>query len=362
MGLRSLFCRASALAGVTGLSARLASATARVPVLMYHSVADGRGEGALRSCLSLVGMQVPVATFERQMAQLSREREVISLTDYLTRRDSGRMGGRPAAIVTFDDGFADNLANAVPVLERHGCSATFFLIGGCLARTDTPAIYRLYALLDALDHASLTVSAGTARPGRFALSSDGAKLEAIRALRPVAMGGTAAERVVLLDQLTDIAVRLGRSPVPAETLFIDSAGARALVARGFSLGAHSMTHARLTDLDPNGQLEEIRESGSRVRELQGDGPLAFAYPFGSAGSYSASTGRLLREAGFACAVTTRSGLCGPGTDPFELRRLEIGGFDDAEFRAAVSGLLSFPKAACTVDTRADGLNPSTEEL
>ena len=126
---------------------------------------------------------------------------------------------------------------------------------------------------------------------------------------------------------------------------MDRSEARALVARGFSVGGHSMTHACMTRLPPDEQRAEASGSAGMVRGLQGDGMLAFAYPFGSVGTYSAGTRRLLSEAGFACALTTRSGLVGPTSDPFELRRLEIGELDEAEFMAAVSGLLSFPKAS-----------------
>jgi peptidoglycan/xylan/chitin deacetylase (PgdA/CDA1 family) len=169
-------------------------------------------------------------------------------------------------------------------------------------------------------------------------------MEALRALRPVAISGTAIEQANLFVQLTDIAERRGRAPVLVDTLFMDTAGARTLVRGGFTLGAHSMSHARMTGLPLEQQTREIQGSHAQIRELQGDGPIAFAYPFGSGGTYSAETARLLKVSGFACALTTRSGLCGPRTNPFELRRLEIGEFGDAEFQAVVSGLLSFPKA------------------
>jgi peptidoglycan/xylan/chitin deacetylase (PgdA/CDA1 family) len=137
----------------------------------------------------------------------------------------------------------------------------------------------------------------------------------------------------------------GLAAVPAERLFMDGTHARALAARGFALGGHSMTHACLTGLAPDAQRDEVRRSADLVGSLQGGAAMAFAYPFGSAGSYSAGTRALLKEHGFACALTTRSGLAAPGSDAFELRRLEIGDAGDAEFMATVSGLVSFPKAA-----------------
>jgi peptidoglycan/xylan/chitin deacetylase (PgdA/CDA1 family) len=311
---------------------------------MYHSIAGRNADGALRACLDLLGMQVSVRTFERQMAILERDCDVISLSDHLAWRGRPSAQARQGVVITFDDGFADNLANAVPVLERHGFHATFFLIGCCVAQTQVPWIYSLYALLDSLDHATLSVSTPGAHVDRLVIASNGAKMAAIRALRPVVMNGTGAERLLLFDQLTDTALRHGRSAVPAERLFMNATDARELVARGFGLGAHSMTHARLTTLSPDAQRQDIFDSAAVVRKLQGDRMLPFAYPFGTAGSYSPNTTAVLKDAGFACALTTRSGLNGPRTDRFELRRLEIGEIGEAEFLATVSGLLSFPKA------------------
>ena len=336
--------RAAATAGLPALAGGLAARSGRVPILMYHSVASDRPEGALSSCLGLMGMQVSARTFERHMETLARQCDVISLSEYLASRGR-RRSTRLAAVITFDDGLLDNLTHAVPVLERHGFHATFFLIGDCVARARAPWIYRLYDLLDRLDHATLSFPTHVGGLERIDIDSDAAKLSAIRALRHVAVNGTDAERLMLFDRLADTALRHGCAAVPAERLFMDATRARALAARGFALGGHSMTHSCLTALAPDALLDEVRGSADLVRSLQGDGAMAFAYPFGSAGTYSALTRTLLIESGFSCALTTRSGLAGPRSDSFELRRLEIGESGDAELMATVSGLLSFPKAA-----------------
>jgi peptidoglycan/xylan/chitin deacetylase (PgdA/CDA1 family) len=345
MSIRGAFSRAATAARLPELAMWLAARSGRVPILMYHSVASGRPEGALRSCLALLGMQVSATTFERHMEILAREYDVTSLSEYLASRDRHRSTTRRAAVITFDDGFVDNLTCAVPVLERNGFHATFFLIGGCVTHGQGPWIYRLYALLDLLDRATVSFSTPRVSLEGLVIDSNAAKMAAIRALRPIAMSGTDAERLMLFDRLADIALQHGRAAAPAERLFMDGTQARALVTRGFGIGGHSMTHACMTELPLEAQREEVRGSAELVRALQGDGIMTFAYPFGSAGSYSTGTRTLLRESGFACALTTRSGLAGPGGSVFELRRLEIGEFGDAEFLATVSGLLSFPKAA-----------------
>lgn len=82
-------------------------------ILTYHSVGARDHE-----------MNVTPNAFADQMKWLSDHTEVISLDD-ATR-------GLPGVAITFDDGYADNLTNAVPILQRHGFPATVFVVAGRL--------------------------------------------------------------------------------------------------------------------------------------------------------------------------------------------------------------------------------------
>lgn len=87
-------------------------------VLMYHSVGS---DGPL---------SVPVREFEWQMRYLKKRYDVISLDSVVARACSGNK--RPAACITFDDGFADVHSNALPILDRLALPATFFITTGSI--------------------------------------------------------------------------------------------------------------------------------------------------------------------------------------------------------------------------------------
>jgi len=88
-----------------------------VRILMYHRVAR---LGAYDQ------LTVTPERFEEQIATLVSRCRVISLAQALTELEAG--GPRtPAAVLTFDDGYRDNLVHALPVLRRHGLPATIFL-------------------------------------------------------------------------------------------------------------------------------------------------------------------------------------------------------------------------------------------
>ena len=87
-------------------------------VLMYHKVNDLPGNP----------LSVPVSLFDEQMAQLrDLGYSVVGLDDVLAfYRDGARLPERPV-LITFDDGYRDNLEHAAPVLRRHGYPAVLFV-------------------------------------------------------------------------------------------------------------------------------------------------------------------------------------------------------------------------------------------
>lgn len=86
-------------------------------VLMYHKV-DGREGNTIA---------VPPALFARQMAFLAERYRVVSLAEVVAHLDGGESLPPRAVLVTFDDGYRDNLVAAAPVLERHGLPAVVFV-------------------------------------------------------------------------------------------------------------------------------------------------------------------------------------------------------------------------------------------
>jgi peptidoglycan/xylan/chitin deacetylase (PgdA/CDA1 family) len=92
-------------------------------VLMYHKVNDVDGNS----------VTVPVSLFDEQMAQL---RELgyrpVSLDDVVAHYRQGAALPDRAVLITFDDGYLDNLENAAPILGRHGYPAVLFVPIGYL--------------------------------------------------------------------------------------------------------------------------------------------------------------------------------------------------------------------------------------
>lgn len=76
---------------------------------------------------------------------------------------------------------------------------------------------------------------------------------------------------------------------------------RELIRSGWSAGAHSITHARLTGLPPEEASREIRESKVRLEEELSVPIRTFAYPYGA---YSPEHARIVSQAGYEIGFTT----------------------------------------------------------
>jgi len=95
-----------------------------LPVLMYHRVIDNKNE------IGFYDTYVTKENFEKQMKYLS-ENNYISLTfkdiqngEYKKRFDKNKK----YVIITFDDGYKDNLKNALPILKKYNMKIVLFLI------------------------------------------------------------------------------------------------------------------------------------------------------------------------------------------------------------------------------------------
>lgn len=99
--------------------------TLKVPILMYHYISTPP-ENADKYRLDL---SVTPAEFERQMTYLAENGyETVSLYDLSLAISAKRDLPEKPVIITLDDGYVDNYENALPILQKHGLRATFFVV------------------------------------------------------------------------------------------------------------------------------------------------------------------------------------------------------------------------------------------
>jgi peptidoglycan/xylan/chitin deacetylase (PgdA/CDA1 family) len=256
---------------------------------------------------------LPTGVFERHMAHVARHYRVMTVEALVERM---RRGGLPrnAVAITFDDGYRDNLTHAAPILLRYGLAATVFLATGFIGSDDVLWFDRLALAFKATAAAALDAPGGE----RLELATTPARLRALDRALAVLKTQPDDERRTTLERLVDGLG--GTDPRAFKNLMLSWDDVHALAGMGFSIGAHTVNHPILSRVSTQRAWEEILGSRTMIESACGVAPAAFAYPNGRPEDYTAAVARLVREAGFSCAVTTRFGVNTADSSPWELRR------------------------------------------
>ncbi|WP_214365484.1 polysaccharide deacetylase family protein [Pseudonocardia sp. H11422] len=280
------------------------SAGANLIVLGWHNVrptwcfpaAPGAGEKGL----------------EQQLKMLRTLANVVPLESALRDLMEGRPLPPRAVAITFDDGYADNLELAGPILRRLGLPATCFLVPGILNGDTSPWWERLaFAFTEATADQLEWKDAIHALPDReqrysvFKRVAEDLKLV------------DRHERDAAIDDLTERLAPTGTYDLRSQ--FLDWDGARKL-QEYMTIGSHTMYHAILSRESAQAQHDDLAESRRQLRDRLGADIDVLAYPNGKRVDYTADTIAAAEKAGYAYSITTRNGRTTRDAAPHEIPR------------------------------------------
>jgi peptidoglycan/xylan/chitin deacetylase (PgdA/CDA1 family) len=279
-------------------------------ILGYHRVAL-TDQDTYDNCVS-------PENFTEQMAAVRKYTQPISLSALVQHLRDGTLPKKTVA-VTFDDGYADNLSNAKPVLEKYEIPATVFVCTGYIGSEFWwDELERLAAGSTSSLH-TLRLQSGKSTfqwDPPASQQGQGARQNFLNALFHFLLPLEHETRCIAMQTIRSWAglppegTAAARAMTPAELLQLSQDG---LV----ELGAHTRTHPMLPCLPLEKQKEEIFASKADLETLLGRPVTGFAYPNGQV---SADARRMAQEAGFAYACTSPHNVVRPGNDPYQLTR------------------------------------------
>jgi peptidoglycan/xylan/chitin deacetylase (PgdA/CDA1 family) len=314
--------------------------TARGLVLMYHRIAEPD--------LDPWGLRVSPEHFAEHLEVINKYFQPLSMKDLLSQLQCSKVPNR-SIVVTFDDGYVDNLQHAKPLLERYDVPATIFLVTeaildernfwwdelqwallqpgtlpeGLELRTNERKYE--WQLGDARRYSQQDRQKdGRRRPWD---ARPGTRLAFFYLIWQRLLELSKPERLEALDMIRAWAgvnedLRFGdRALSPDEVNILGEGGL-------IELGAHTMTHPSLNVLSISQQQEEISGSKLQLENIIRRPVKSFSYPHGD---YSVETIELVQRAGFQGASTTNFRCVTPGADPFQLPRFQIDDWSGAEF-------------------------------
>jgi peptidoglycan/xylan/chitin deacetylase (PgdA/CDA1 family) len=284
-------------------------------ILCYHGVCEDRVAGEPW----VPGFFVTASAFEQQLQYLQQSARVLPLTQAVARLKDGSLPSRCVSI-TFDDGYANNLALAYPLLRKHGMTATVFLSSAYMESGEMfPFLKSKLILLSGRANGTGT-PVYKSRPLDVVLEWAGRWWPAIE------------------KNLTDDQRKTLRPLTIAEVQAADP--------HIIEFGAHSHTHCILGNESRERRRQEIDSSIDRVRQWTGRPVQLFSYPNGECGDFGETDKEDLRANGIEAAVTGIGGANDGDADLLELKRYPVGmGHDRAAFAGEVTGLRTAVRGA-----------------
>lgn len=227
-------------------------------------------------------------------------------------------------VITFDDGYANVIDNALPTLKKYSIPATFFITTENIDEQGenwTDAVIRV-ALQPCRYNNELSLDLdGKQYTWRTDVLEK--RVEMYRSVRGMLGAMNHDKRREVLNHLNEWAgipneARESRRIMNREEILELSK------TDGMDIGAHTVTHPFLTSLTDDEISWEISESKRRLEEITGTPVTSFAYPFGQ---FSEAIIQKVKDSGFEMAVTCTEGVVTTETDLMQIPRYDTRNYD-----------------------------------
>lgn len=268
--------------------------------------------------------QFSVQRLQRGLAALARHYHFVSLEQAVAML-RGELPFQPYSVVlTFDDGYRNNVTHALPILRQYGAPATFFLATGHMDRRE-PFWY------DRLDYAIQHLQREccvTFREQQFSFAPGNEEQMRIsfKVLRQMIKydkrpyGTTMEDVSQLACQLEErVGFRLVDNFEEDHFCSIMSwSDVKSVMEFSVSIGSHTMDHVSLDRLDACSVRKQLLLSKKRIEERLMKKCSYFCYPYGA---WCDDTMSMVRKAGYEAAVTTIAAGNRPQCNLYNLKRM-----------------------------------------
>ena len=307
----------------------------RLTIVTYHRVTD---ENIEEIQYSLPYLFVNIKTFEQHVSFYKKKYNIVSFKN-LSEYERKRNIPKNSLIITFDDGYADNLKNALPILRKHDTSCTIFLVTGMLGRDEVPWWDEAFSRLR-----FLTVHEG--ENNKRKLAKDYPDIQKEYADNPARLflkfNCWEKPRIRQLLEGLRACTSIPEDILREKNVFL---GWKDLENMGdmVHFGSHGRSHLSLSGLDHNRIEQEVLLSKEELERESGDKVLAFSYP---AGHHAKEVERIVQESGYLYGLTQDRGINNL-ENRYCIRRINVwegaargvnGSFSKAVFALLLSGI------------------------
>jgi peptidoglycan/xylan/chitin deacetylase (PgdA/CDA1 family) len=224
-----------------------------------------------------------------------------------------------AVVITFDDGYTDNLEIAAPVLSHLGIPAVFYITVACVEKRCLPWPARLRYAFFTTKKCFWTSPRGTG----LALTTRDERGRAFNTASDYCarLSGTPQECFV-----SAVECEMDVDPAPvSKHMMMTWDQVRKLASQGHTIGSHTMTHPNLAHISEEEMTAELGDSKRKLDAEMGTPIVHFAYPEPALRpNWCAQSREISRIVGYETAVTIKGGPVRRNDDPLCLRRIGPG--------------------------------------
>lgn len=274
-----------------------------IPVFCYHSVGDGDAPGTL-----------PFEQFQRQMKYLKQRGFRAIHPDFFVRHlRNGLMSKRKYFMLTFDDGYKDNLTTVFPLLRELDFAFVVFLT------TEYAGTTAQWVTRDLPKELQVDTRGKGPRISREHIKELRA-LPFVRRNMSHMLPRTNAQTRAFLTGLPRLASKALLSWNDVKRMSKD----------GVSFGSHTCHHPFLTDLTEEQIRAEVRDSKSKIEKVTGKKVTLFCYPYAKC---SETVKQIVAREGYDAAFAHDQAICRDLRDPYAINRIFVDGSTSfAEFK------------------------------
>jgi peptidoglycan/xylan/chitin deacetylase (PgdA/CDA1 family) len=256
--------------------------------------------------------------FDQVLAHVSRKYNVISLQELCLGKPKSK---KPLMAITFDDGYRDYLDHALPILKKHQCHSSMYVVTDCIDQnlpTWTYVMDYLFSRTKKLELPTFDYGPGCEE---FCVYKWATKQEQVaysmrfkQFLKRVDNQKRAQIIEHFVQSFDDI-----KSP---HGLMMTWDEVRSLRSEPVEIGSHTVSHPPLATIPDEAGLEkELKVSGDKLARELGSFPLTISYPVGS---YNEMVKKVSRQVGYTLGLAVNQQLYDPAkADLFEIPRIEL---------------------------------------
>ncbi|MFK7730992.1 MAG: polysaccharide deacetylase family protein [Pseudomonadales bacterium] len=321
----------SSMSELSGYSDRAFDKLASVPswtILGYHRIIEDPTADPFD-----FGMCTSVENFESQLEFLKSKFRVETVQSALNMIQSGTKPEKPILSITFDDGYLDNHTLVLPMLEKAGVQASFYV---CTSDLKARGPFWWDRVIFALAHTQERELSLEHFDLDTAISSVSlAPYRRRHSLSIILQALWSVDYPRCLDIVEQLEKVLQAKADHHWAPRMNAAAIRDLLDAEMEIGCHNSVHHDMTLMDVTDVEGQLKVSGDEISAITGRWPEGFAYP---AGAQSEETRQCVLKAKYTYALGTDRGLNPLEYERFNLRRMSVGNNSISDFKRCLASL------------------------